>query len=263
MSMRRILSVVVLALAVVTGGGLLIAAIGKVREAAARIGCRNNLRQLGIALDNYQAQLTCYPRAALPNAALPPEGRLSWLVALVPYVECDDLYSKLDKEKGWEADENRFAALAPYRTYLCPSLSDTTPVSTPVPSSYVGCAGVGPDAASLPSEDAQAGFFGYDRKLTFADVQRRTSTLLVALETARTEGTWTAAGRPTVRGLDPDGPPYVGNGGQFGGLHSGGANAVFADASVRFVPRNTDPEVLKAMATLQGGKDLVPVGEEY
>jgi prepilin-type processing-associated H-X9-DG protein len=57
-----------------------------------------------------------------------------------------------------------------------------------------------------------------------------------------------------VRGLDPAGPPYLGGDGQFGGTHRDGVNALFADASVRFLGYSTRPEVFEAFATIKGGK---------
>lgn len=258
--MRSIATTLIAVLALITLGGLLVVGIIRVREAAARIQCANNLRQIGLSLHDYQAFYGSFPEAAMPNPALPAEGRLSWLVAVVPFVESDNVYARMDKGKGWEAEENRFAALTP-RAYLhCPAAPEGVPDSTLVPTFYVGLAGVGADAAALPAGDPRAGFFGYERKLTSKDIRGNEDNLLMAAETARAEGAWTAAGRPTVRGLERGGPPYLGDGGQFGGLHRGGANAVFADASVRFLPRRTAPEVLEALVTLRAGAGPAPAG---
>jgi hypothetical protein len=260
--MTRRANALVVVLLVVTGGGLLVASVAKVREAAARIACRNNLRQLGIAVDNYASTNNCFPEGAMPNPALRAEERLSWLVSIWPYVEAGNIYAKMDKQKGWEADENRFAALLALRLLHCPGYVEGTPASTLFPTTYVGCAGVGAAAATLPSGDARAGFFGYDRKLTLADVRGRTSTLLMVLETARVEGSWTAAGPATVRGLEPERPPYVGSGAQLGGIHRGGAYTLLADVSVRFVPWRIQPEVLEALAVVEDGEHLTPLPEE-
>ena len=66
-------------------------------------------------------------------------------------------------------------------------------------------------------------------------------------------GCWIAGGMQSLRYLDPNSPPYVGPGGQFGGVHRGGAYAAFADGSVRFVANDADPRVFEAMATINGG----------
>jgi len=47
-----------------------------------------------------------------------------------------------------------------------------------------------------------------------------------------------------------------------GGTHPGGANALFADFSVRFLRESVDSQVLQAMVTAQGSKGLEPLGQE-
>src|SRR6202011_3176713 len=99
--MRNLVSGVILALIVLLVGGLLGPAVAKVRQAAARIQCANNLKQIGIAAHNYTTINGYFPRAARTNPGLPFETRLSWMVEIVPYVESDPLYSRLETEKGW------------------------------------------------------------------------------------------------------------------------------------------------------------------
>src|SRR5262249_12361312 len=159
----------------------------------------NNLKQIGFALHNYVDTYSHFPLAAMPNPALPPEKRLSWLVSIVPYMESNKLYIKLALEKGWDAPENRFLGLRVFRSYRCPIPTAKPPDSTMAPPPYVGLAGLGPDAATLPAKHPRAGFFGYDRELTRLAAAH---SLLVVMETAQTTGSWTAAGPATVRGLD-------------------------------------------------------------
>jgi prepilin-type processing-associated H-X9-DG protein len=261
--MRSAATLVVLALLVLVAGGLLLVGVATVRGAAARSQCRNNLRQLGMALHNYRSAFNDqFPTASMPNPLVPAASRFSWLVTINPFLEASPFYSRLDKEKGWDAEENRFAALTRFRTFECPAYPDRPPTSTLVPTHYVGLAGLGADAAALTRESPRAGFFGDARTLTFADVEGHAATLLVAVETAQASGAWTAAGPATVRGLDGEFPPYLGPGGQFGGTHPGGATALFADASVRFLPGSLAPHVFEALATVQGSRTSEPVGEE-
>jgi hypothetical protein len=253
--MRSIIQILLVALVVAVGGGLLAVAVGKVRESAAGAQCRNNLHQIGITLQTYHDSLGQYPTASMPNPALPPEKRLSWMVGIIPFLEASRFYSKIDKGKGWDAEENRFAALTPCRSYLCPSYPDGPPVSTLIPAHYVGIAGVGPDAASLPRENPRAGFLGWERKLTAEDIRGRGGDLLFVVETGRAHDAWTAAGAPTMRGLEPGGAPYLGTGGQFGGIHPGGANTLRADTSVQFLREDISPEVFEALAVLRGHRE--------
>src|SRR5262249_42095812 len=163
-----------------------------------------------------------------------------WLVNIEPYIEAGNLYVKIDKEQGWEADENRFAALLRQSTYHCPGFPKQPPLSPYYSSHYLGMSGIGKDAVSLPEDDNNTGFFGYARQLPIAMVQARSQPLVTMTETCWATGAWTAAGPPTVRGLADDGTPYLGCDGQFGGNHRGGLNVAFADGSVRFLNESID-----------------------
>jgi prepilin-type processing-associated H-X9-DG protein len=254
-NMRKAVNVVAAVLAVWLAGGLLIAAVVRVRESAARSSCANNLKQLGIALHAYhEANAHAFPTAVVPNPNLAPERRLSWFIGIAPYIEATNLYVRMDRKKGWDAEENRYLALTALRTYQCPNQVDRPPMSTLVPTNYVGLAGLGTDAIAAPLGDPRAGFFGYGRKLSLGDIRQRASGLLVAVETARVSGAWTAAGPATVRGLEGE-APYLGDDRPFGGMHGRGANAVFADGSIRVLEDSLDPRVFRAMATIQGAEE--------
>jgi hypothetical protein len=247
--MRQAVQALVVVLILATCGGLLSVFVVRVREAAGRVQCQNNLRQLGLSVENYRDTYERYPPAAMPNAGLPPEKRLSWLVHVMPFVEANDIYSRMDKTKGWDAEENRFAALLIFKTFQCPSYPDRPPTSTLLPAHYIGIAGIGEDAASLPAGDARAGFFGYEQTLHSKDLVRGASETAVATETSAAEGAWTAAGPPTVRGYDPATS-------HFGGNHRGTCLLLFADASVRMIDAKMSDAEWKRMAV------LVPSGSQ-
>jgi prepilin-type processing-associated H-X9-DG protein len=256
--MRTAVQALIVALVLLMAGTVLVNLIASVREQATRMRCMNNLKQIAIAIHAYQdAQQHC-PLATKPNARLAPEQRLSWLLSILPYLEANNLYARTDRDKGWEAEENRFLALTVIRTYQCPGFPDQPPTSTLVPSHYVGLAGLGPDAATLPLANQRAGFFGYERKLTPADVKGETSTLLVAMETTHVRNAWTSGGPATARGLDPDDLPCLGRTRPFGGIHRGVTNALFADGSVRFLADSIDPSVLEAAVMISGSATLKP-----
>lgn len=209
---------------VVLGFGLLILGIRKVREAAARIECTNNLKQLGLSIHNYHtARKGRFPSPDFPNDSLPSERRLSWLVSIHPYMEASPLYKKIDKTQGWDAEENRFAALMVMPFFRCPAYPPGPPESTLAPSHYVGVAGL---------KGGSPGFFGSERPLGIQDLEGRASNILVAGDTGRATGAWTAAGEPTVRWLDS---LDLRQSMALGGTHDGGTNMVFADGSVRFL----------------------------
>jgi prepilin-type processing-associated H-X9-DG protein len=256
---RNLVASIILGLIVVLVGGFLVASVAKVREAADRISCKNNLHLIATSVHEYESMNGNVTRAARPNPNLPFDRRLSWLVEILPYVQADPLYSRLALEKAWDEEDNRFAGLTMWKVFECPGYRDRPPDSTFAATHYIGIGGIGRDAAQLANDDPRAGFFGYERKITSADIAA--STLVVAMETFHATGAWTAAGRATVRGLEQDGLPYLGKDGQFGGNHPGVANAVFADGSVRSLRDSMDPRVLEAIATVKGSAGVTGIDE--
>ena len=68
--------------------GLLLPAVQKVREAAARMSCANNLKQIGLAFHNYHGTYSCFPPGRTD-----PEA--TWAVFILPFMEGDDQAPRL------------------------------------------------------------------------------------------------------------------------------------------------------------------------
>src|SRR3989440_3147565 len=76
--------------------GLLLPAVQKVREAAARIKCKNNLKQIGLAFHNYHSAEGCFPAGFTSQAAYRDGPSLGpgwgWGARLLPYLDQENLY---------------------------------------------------------------------------------------------------------------------------------------------------------------------------
>jgi prepilin-type N-terminal cleavage/methylation domain-containing protein len=100
--------------------GLLLPAVQKVRAAAARLQCSNNLKQIGIAVhNNASADDGCFPRYDGVNR------RLSWTTLLLPYLEQENVYRMIDQTQTWAAtvngSRNRAAGQVPMKVFVCPA----------------------------------------------------------------------------------------------------------------------------------------------
>jgi len=104
--------------------GLLLPAVQKVREAAARMQCNNNLKQIGLALHNYHDVHGTFPPAAICDK----KGKklLSWRVAILPYIEQDNLYKQFKLDEPWDSEHNAPLSGVAIKTYIDPRSPDLT-----------------------------------------------------------------------------------------------------------------------------------------
>ena len=119
---------------------------------------------------------------------------------------------------------------------------------------YVGMAGIGKDAADLKVNDPKAGIFGHNRQTRIRDIRDGTSNTIAISEASDHFGPWAQGGRSTIRGLTEE--PYINGPDGIGSPFPGGMNAGLSDGSVRFISENIDPEVFKALITINGGERI-------
>ncbi len=116
--------------------GLLLPAVQKVREAASRLKCTNNLKQIGLALHNYEGTHKVFPSAYVTaNTSVDgssfgisygdeyrngPPG-WAWGMLILPYLEQDNLYRQFDMAQPCWAPVNANAARTKVAMFLCPS----------------------------------------------------------------------------------------------------------------------------------------------
>jgi prepilin-type N-terminal cleavage/methylation domain-containing protein/prepilin-type processing-associated H-X9-DG protein len=269
--------------------GLLLPAVQKVREAAARTGCVNNLKQMGLACHHYHDAQGSFPPGYFAYASYPDTTPgWGWPAYLLPYLEQDNLFRQINFNQPVEQSP---AIRTLVKLFLCPSdmppasafaVTDATnaTVTLAAPSSYA--ATVGPDANDVgdPTGD---GVFYRNSRTRILDITDGTSntTLIGDRAWSQTQGIWAGAPNPAVTraGVQNPWPNATGPAPTFvlvhnnyinirtdadGGLddfssnHPGGANLLFADGSVHFLHSITSdgPERrgFWAMGTRAGGE---------
>jgi prepilin-type N-terminal cleavage/methylation domain-containing protein len=99
--------------------GLLLPAVQKVRDAAARVQCQNNLKQIGLALHNYYAANNCFPSSNRTNPTA--TVRYAWVTAVLPYFEEGNLYAGYDYTTNWDSPTNLKVTSVFIKVLQCPS----------------------------------------------------------------------------------------------------------------------------------------------
>ncbi|MFO0851539.1 MAG: DUF1559 domain-containing protein [Gemmataceae bacterium] len=130
--------------------GLLLPAVQKVRESAARTKCQNTLKQLGLAVANYESANGKLPHSDRPPIANAP--RLSWTVGMLPFLEQENLTRNYDQTLSWSSVGNQPLTKQPIKLLQCPSNPTNGLVldGDPQPSNGSGLgASAGPTAGAL------------------------------------------------------------------------------------------------------------------
>jgi prepilin-type N-terminal cleavage/methylation domain-containing protein/prepilin-type processing-associated H-X9-DG protein len=269
--------------------GLLLPAVQKVRTAAARLECANNLKQIGLACHSYHDANGGLPPGYLATAAYPATTPgWGWAAFLLPYLEQNNLFRQINFTLPLE-QQAAIQTMIP--VFLCPSdtpppgpftLTDGTAtlVCQAAPSSYA--ATVGSDASEVDDVTGN-GVFYRNSKTRFTDISDGLSNTVFVGDRAwgDTNGIWAGApngaltragtGNPWVSATAPAQCLILAHnnwiniktdadGGldDFSSRHTGGVNLLFGDGSVRFLHSITaeGPEhyAFWAMGTRAGGE---------
>ncbi len=157
---------------------LLLPAVQQAREAARRAQCKNNLKQLGLALHNYHDTHSTFPQAHVndPNNGLAGAGwisgnGLSWRVMILPYVDQANLYGKINFSEWWQGRTLSPSTIQPVRTTIIPGFycpTDPTPAvtttanGTDAGTNYSGIVSAGLNSPNPPVQSSGGGQSGLD-----------------------------------------------------------------------------------------------------
>ncbi len=271
---------------------LLMPAVQAARAAAQGAQCQNNLRQMGIAVHRFQDQNGNLPYASNFAAVATSDGAgtgssmLSLFTMILPYVEKDTVYDNYHLELPYTDPLNQAAIGQRIPLYLCPSMDIPRPVpgqhpdtgapEDGAPGSYAANVGASsPGSLSMWSTPHNGPFVFQGEAPTRTDriPDGSSNTFLIGeldygLKNYYWSGTtvlrgglsrW-AVGYPgiSVAGIVGVYNAELTNGYDeyqtFRSDHTNGANFLYADGSVHFVPQHVSPLVLRAMATRAGGE---------
>jgi prepilin-type processing-associated H-X9-DG protein len=211
---------------------LLLPAVQAAREAARRAQCTNNLKQIGLALMNYESSYGMFPPVATFDASGKP--LLSWRVLVLPYLEQNTLYQKFHLDEPWDSPHNKPFSDIALNVYQCPSAEPGSSTSTPY----------------QVIVDPRSMFTGTPVGVRLNEVTDRTNNTVLVVEAARAVP-WA---KPDDLANAPMNDPTIG----MGSKHPLGLNALFADGSVRFLKSTStnplSPQVLQGMVTRNGGE---------
>jgi prepilin-type N-terminal cleavage/methylation domain-containing protein len=273
---------------------LLLPAIQAAREAARRSQCKNNLKQIGIALHNYESARRSFPPgfiSAAKNNVVNAEGTgpgWGWGAFILPYLEESAVFQQIDFKKNITDPLYDQLREKPLTIFRCPSDSVELPLFAVQNSSgsaitqlafgnYVGVAGTF-EVSVYPDEGN--GVLFRNRQIAIKQItDGLTHTIMVSERASRQspQTTWVGAVTdasvpPKVPTYDNEGPPVLvltntgtaadervpnnelGHVEDSNSMHPQGVDIMFCDASVQTINNDIDPNVWVALGTRAGAE---------
>ncbi|HVS35906.1 MAG TPA: DUF1559 domain-containing protein [Gemmataceae bacterium] len=213
-------------------GVALLEGVQKVRDAAARMQSINNLKQIALAMFNYESTFNHFPAQAICDKNGKP--LLSWRVAVLPYIEQDQLYKQFHLDEPWDSENNKKLLEQMPKTFASPAQSAESLKNHETP--YQGFVGKG-------------AFFEGQDGIKIADITDGTSNTIMLVETAKTVP-WT---KPDDIAFD-QGKLLPKVGGIFKDIFLG----AMCDGSVRSFSMSIKEDTLRALITRNGGEVVDP-----
>jgi prepilin-type N-terminal cleavage/methylation domain-containing protein/prepilin-type processing-associated H-X9-DG protein len=262
---------------------LLLPGIQAAREAARRVQCHNNMRQIGVGLALYANAAGAFPIGCIGGRTPADQRSLSWNVQLLPYLEQQSIHDRFDFGVSATPAANKAIAATTIPLFLCPSEFEGDLFSSQGPwkgaafTDYGGIYGVegigrnvelpdpgqgGDSQDPPPSQSTQTlrddslGVMLYDIGVPPRAISDGLSkTVCVAESTYRRLSRFAEWANGHNIFSQEQSTPVNGKGlyNEIGSAHSGGASLLFCDAHVEFVAESVEQTVLDAMLTKAGG----------
>jgi prepilin-type N-terminal cleavage/methylation domain-containing protein len=272
--------------------GLLLPAVQKVREAAARVKCQNNLKQIGLGLHNFHDANNGFPASRSTVTG----GTASWVPFLLPYIEQTALYSQYNFKADYQ-NQAPGVIQTKIPMFLCPSASQDRVGLNSSSGAVLGwgvldyaptVSIVRPGGFTVPLPTADAtflGVMGHDVRRRVTDIADGSSTTFLVVEDAGRDECWVMGAQVTpgtscprsligswadsnhllnIEGFDPSTRTVPGacainclNAEEIYSFHSQGANAVMGDGAVHFLSNSVNINVVLYLLTRRGG-EVIP-----
>jgi prepilin-type N-terminal cleavage/methylation domain-containing protein len=267
---------------------LLLPAVQAAREAARRMACTNNLRQLALAVQNYESVYRVFPPGTIepsgPIRSVPQGYHHNWISQILPFIEEQVTLNHIDFQVGVYDAANETVRQVRIEVLACPSSSDAADSEFWL-SSYVGCH----HDEAAPIDADNHGVFFLNSEIGPREVSDGLAhTLFIGEKVGDRDGNlgWMSGTRATLRNAghrvnanlpqvrsrwggfvedaDPDEASQPGDAelfvGGFSSYHPGGINVAYGDARVMFLSQDTQPSVLKQLAHRSDGQLFIRRG---
>ena len=237
---------------------LLLPAVQQAREAARRSTCKNNLKQIGLALHNYHDTHRIFPPGSVYSSSAAPGGtnRINAWVFILPFMEQASLYNQWDFDYDVYSSQNNEPLKTPVDAYFCPSRprAGTHGGSSPeiAYGDYALSVGTGHCNSETPSN--WKGLFSQNSSVRMRDIIDGTSNTIAGGEKRTEQYSLTSPqyrwGYHAIRCMNTEINQDVSGSASdtnmnFGSEHEGGAQFIFSDGSVHFLSENIDFDLYK------------------
>ncbi len=248
MTLVELLVVIAIAGALVS---LLLPAVQVAREAARQVSCKNNLRQIGIALHTYQDAHRTLPTGCLEwrSWRSPPTHRqFAWSALVLPYLEQQALHASIDFAHPFDSHRNSVAARTRLSVYECPTADNRNLVRAQT--DYGGLYG-----ELMVDREQDDGVFLYERSIRFTEItDGLTHTLAVSEDVGGPDSEWINGNNVFVQsGRINDPNAWIGDN-EIRSRHGPGAMVLFVDGRTHWMAQSIDTITLGQLITRSKGE---------